>query len=164
LIRRPLEVVKEMHALLGVYSSAQKVTEFIRTRLDATFNRTGTAAGPPAHTGRGPGNGLAASSLQSGALSAVGVHETRAWAGHGPGAPLAPPGQAPNTAAGSAAPAGSLPAGRPTPSPALRYQRKRLKTEFGTVRPPRACERLDPMSAWPECEELTRIMHPLYLC
>ena len=42
--------------------------------------------------------------------------------------------------------------------------RKRLKTEFGTVRPARKCETLDPMEAWPECAELVRLLHPLYMC
>ena len=42
--------------------------------------------------------------------------------------------------------------------------RKRLKTEFGTVRPPRACNQLAPMDNSPECAELLRVLHPLYLC
>lgn len=42
--------------------------------------------------------------------------------------------------------------------------RKRLKTEFGTVRPPRACDQLQPMDEWPECAELLRLLHPLYMC
>lgn len=41
--------------------------------------------------------------------------------------------------------------------------RKRLKAEFGTVRPPRACDQLAPMPE-PECAELLRLLHPLYLC
>ena len=42
--------------------------------------------------------------------------------------------------------------------------RSRMKTEFGTVRPARKCEKLDPMDGWPACAELIRITHPLYLC
>ena len=42
--------------------------------------------------------------------------------------------------------------------------RKRLKTEFGTVRPPRACNQLAPMDGSPDCAELLRVLHPLYLC
>ena len=42
--------------------------------------------------------------------------------------------------------------------------RKRLKTEFGTVRPPRSCDRLQPMDEWPPCKELLTLLHPLYVC
>jgi hypothetical protein len=42
--------------------------------------------------------------------------------------------------------------------------RKRLKTEFGTVRPPRKCDTLEPMEKWPECAELLRLLHPVYMC
>ena len=42
--------------------------------------------------------------------------------------------------------------------------RKRLKTEFGTVRPPRSCDKLQPMDEWPVCAEMLSLLHPLYLC
>jgi len=45
-----------------------------------------------------------------------------------------------------------------------RRMRNRLKVEFGTVRPPRTCNTLQPMLDWPVCAELVRLMHPLYMC
>ena len=42
--------------------------------------------------------------------------------------------------------------------------RKRLYTEFGTVRPARSCSLMHPMDEWPACAELLRRMHPLFLC
>lgn len=42
--------------------------------------------------------------------------------------------------------------------------RSRMKTEYGTVRPARKCEALDPMRGWPACAELVRLTHPLYMC
>ena len=42
--------------------------------------------------------------------------------------------------------------------------RKRLKTEFGTVRPPRTCEQLQPMTEWPVCAEMMQMLYPLYMC
>ena len=42
--------------------------------------------------------------------------------------------------------------------------RKRLKTEFGTVRPPRSCDKMQPMDEWPVCAELLKLLHPVYLC
>ena len=42
--------------------------------------------------------------------------------------------------------------------------RKRLKTEFGTVRPPRTCDSMATMDEWPACAELLRLLHPIYNC
>jgi hypothetical protein len=42
--------------------------------------------------------------------------------------------------------------------------RKRLKTEFGTVRPPRSCDTTRPMDEWPPCAELLKLLDPLYVC
>jgi len=42
--------------------------------------------------------------------------------------------------------------------------RKRLKTEFGTVRPPRSCDQLVSMGNSPDCAEMLRLLHPLYVC
>ena len=42
--------------------------------------------------------------------------------------------------------------------------RKRLKTEFGTVRAPRRCETVQPMEEWPACAELLQLLHPVFVC
>lgn len=47
---------------------------------------------------------------------------------------------------------------------AVHKLRKRLKTEFGTVRPPRACNTLQPIEASSSCTELLQLLHPLYVC
>ena len=68
-----------------------------------------------------------------------------------------------NTAAVTAAPVVSM--ANVTGGKAVVHRlRKRLKTEFGTVRPPRACDKVEPMLDWPMCAEMIQLLHPLYLC
>ena len=112
LLRRPLEVVREAHEMLQVYTSTPKLTAFVKAHLDPnyTVHTVGTAGLP-----------VDAPVVSMANLSASGkgvVHKVR----------------------------------------------KRLKTEFGTVRPPRRCEIMQSMDAWPSCAELLRLLHPLYLC
>ena len=140
LLRRPAEVVTEAHELMHVVTSRPKLAIFLK----AHFNPNATIAHHPQPTAHAPGGRLPSS------------------------APLTP---SPNLLWDAAAPARvrvDAPVATPLASSRLPGShtrlRKRLKAEFGTVRPPRSCESLQPMNEWPPCRELLRLLHPLYLC
>jgi hypothetical protein len=110
LLRRPFDIVKEVHGLLKVYTSAPKLQAFVKSHLDPNYT---VATALPAEVTTAPVVSMA--NISGGRVT---VHKLR----------------------------------------------KRLKTEFGTVRPPRRCDTLQPMDDSPACAELLRLMHPLYLC
>jgi len=108
LLRRPHEVVKEVHGMLQAYTSTPKLTAFIKGHLDPNYT-------------------VASRELP---VAAAVVSMANVSGGR----------------------------------KVVHKLRKRLKTEFGTVRPPRSCDKMQPMDEWPECAELLRMLHPLYLC
>lgn len=112
LLRHPFDVVRNAHGLLNVYTSAPKLSAFVKAHLDPNY----TVAGPASIPLPATGSPLVSMANLTGGKAVV--HKLR----------------------------------------------KRLKTEFGTVRAPRRCETVQPMEEWPACAELLQLLHPVFVC
>jgi hypothetical protein len=196
LLSRPLEIVKEAHAALGVYTSQPKLTTFVHNHLDPNYTvaRDIPVASPVVSMANVTGGKVVVHKLRKrlktefGTVRPVSATSKReSWAFRLPSVSL------PSTVTQPSAHTRSvrLP---PLPFRAYHYPLRlhlcsilhlrsppplSLSSLAGhqscwrrhgvclcgfSLAQPRQCNELRSMDEWPECAELLRLLHPIYLC